>query len=227
MHREIPPFARRRIEVLAAAMPGDQPAEDKVAAAEAALESCHSADAAEAALVAVTIAMAEAAMDSLARAARPGMSDDTAIRLRNNAMAAARACTSLVRALRPRPSAAREQAVVRPASRRVAATRPSPSPEAPTADTAPAEPAGPVPPAPGSRSIPPVELFEPRDRSGKPIPHWREDLMTPAQFRAAYAVPRDPALEAVAVAEEAAMQAALQATEHPAAAAGIAGGAGT
>ena len=50
-------------------------------------------------------------------------------------------------------------------------------------------------------------MFQPRDRFGKPIPDLRSDLMTRAQLHASLAIPRDPKLEAEALAEEEAMMA--------------------
>ena len=67
---------------------------------------------------------------------------------------------------------------------------------------------------PGAKPIPAIETVQPRDRFGKPIPTGRTDLMTRAQLRASLAIPRDPKLEAEALAEEEAMiaeQAAIDA----------------
>jgi len=62
-------------------------------------------DAAEAALVARAIAANLAAADCLARAARRGLSDDTAMRLRATAIASNRLATAALRALaRGRPA---------------------------------------------------------------------------------------------------------------------------
>ena len=59
--------------------------------------------------------------------------------------------------------------------------------------------------AAGCRAIPHYSRFQPRDRHGLPIKLYRWELMTMAQRRACYTVPRDRALEAIAVAEEEAM----------------------
>jgi hypothetical protein len=67
---------------------------------------------------------------------------------------------------------------------------------------------------PGAKPIPAVVTFQPRDRFGEPISDLRTDLMTRAQLRASLAIPRDPKLEAEALAEEEAMiaeQAAIDA----------------
>ena len=53
---------------------------------------------------------------------------------------------------------------------------------------------------------------QPRDRYGNDIPLHRFQDMTPAQRRATYCFPRDPELEAVAIAEEEAMIAEQAAT---------------
>jgi len=75
---------------------------------------------------------------------------------------------------------------------------------------------GPLPPgadgwvrlAAGARPVPHYSRFQPRDRHGEPIPLHRHELMTRAQFRATHASPRDPALDAIAIAEEEQMIAA-------------------
>jgi hypothetical protein len=67
---------------------------------------------------------------------------------------------------------------------------------------------------PGADPIPAVVMFQPRDRFGQPIPGGRVDQMTRALVLASLAWPRDPKLEAAAIAEEEAMmaeQAALDA----------------
>jgi hypothetical protein len=71
------------------------------------LEALHPADAKEAAAAARAIAAHFAAMDGFARAARPGITDDTAVRLRNNALAAARLADAITR---PRRQAAPPEA---------------------------------------------------------------------------------------------------------------------
>jgi hypothetical protein len=64
------------------------------------LEAWQPADAMEAALAARAIAAWLAAMDSFARAAKPGLSDEKAIRLRGNAIAAGRVFDNLLRTFR-------------------------------------------------------------------------------------------------------------------------------
>ena len=64
------------------------------------LEAWQPADAMEAALAARAIAAHLAAMDSFARAAKPGVSDEKAIRLRANAIAAGRIFDRQFQALR-------------------------------------------------------------------------------------------------------------------------------
>ena len=53
--------------------------------------------------------------------------------------------------------------------------------------------------------IPHRPQFQPRDKSGNPIPRWRWQDMTMAQRRATYGDPDDVELQAIALAEEAAM----------------------
>jgi hypothetical protein len=141
-------------------------------------------DPAEAQLAAIAIAAAQSAMDNFARAAQPGLADDTAIRLRSSALTAGRTYAATLRMLRkraPQPAATR-----RPA----AAARP-----APVAD----------PPRPAAVLPQGRDEFQPRDRFGKPIPVFRTEQMTRTQMLATLAWPRDPTLEAAAIAEEEAM----------------------
>jgi hypothetical protein len=143
-------------------------------------ESLNPRDPAEAQLAAIAAAAALAAMDGFARAARPGVSDDTAVRLRGSALAAGRTYASVLRMLR--------KDVAKPA----AASPPEHDAAPPPAAVAAQEP----------------DEFQPRDRFGKPIPTHRTDLMTRAQVLAVLAYPRNQELEAAAVAEEEAMIAA-------------------
>jgi hypothetical protein len=147
-------------------------------------ESLDPRDPAEAQLAAIAIAAAQSAMDNFARAAQPGLADDTAIRLRSSALTAGRTYAATLRMLRkraPQPAATR-----RPA----AAARP-----APVAD----------PPRPAAVLPQGRDEFQPRDRFGKPIPVFRTEQMTRTQMLATLAWPRDPTLEAAAIAEEEAM----------------------
>jgi hypothetical protein len=158
---------------LAAAMPAD--AGDTGAAMTLELfESLSPRDPAEAQLAAIAVAAALAAMDGFARAARPGVTDETAVRLRGSALAAGRSYATVLRTLR--------KDTAKPAA--------APPPEA---DAAP-------PPVAVPAQEP--DEFQPRDRFGKPIPTRRTDLMTRAQVLAVLAYPRNPELEAAAVAEE-------------------------
>src|SRR5271165_6858719 len=160
-------------------------------------------DAADAQRAALAVAAAQAAMDGFARAARPGTSDDTATRLRGSALAAGRAYATWKRDLRKRQPAA-EQPTPAPA--------PKPPPAEPVREV-PEVPPGFIALQPGAKPIPAVEMFQPRDRFGKPIPTLRTDLMTRAQLRASLSIPRNPALEAEALAEEAAMMAEQKAMD--------------
>ncbi len=129
------------------------------------------ADAAEAQLAAFAIAVMQGAVDNLERAAKPGMGAETAARLRGNALAAGRFYASTLRDIRKHQQQA------------TAATAQQPEPEPPP------------------EQIPHIEVFQPRDRRGKPIPMWRNDLMSRLQKRAAYNF-KDKAAWVVAAAEE-------------------------
>ena len=93
------------IDALARTVPADKDrSEDarKASLAEARMlfEAWQPADAMEAALAARAVAAHFAAMDSFARAAKPGMSDESVIRLRGNAIAAGRVFDNLRREFR-------------------------------------------------------------------------------------------------------------------------------
>jgi len=105
-------FLTLLLETLAATIPagahsGDAGREACLAMACTMLEALHPADAKEAASAARAIAAHFAAMDGFARAAKPGITDDTAVRLRNNALAAARLADAITR---PRRQAAPPEA---------------------------------------------------------------------------------------------------------------------
>ena len=100
-----PAFLTLLIDAIARTIPAD--ADQGAAAREAGLtmartllEAWQPADAMEAALAARAIAGHLAAMDSFARAAKPGVSDEKAIRLRANAFAAGRIFDRQFQALR-------------------------------------------------------------------------------------------------------------------------------
>ncbi len=196
-----PNFTAHLLHTLAAAIPGPDAGAHQEAAREL-LASLDPRDPAEAQLAAIAIAAAQSAMDSFARAARPGISDETALRLRGSALAAGRAYASALRYLRKPQAPAPQPGRARPRAAPAAAPDPPP-----------AEPAGgttEVPPGfialhPGATPIPAV--FSPRDRFGNEIPPWRRDLMTQAQALAAASYPPDPVLVAAALADEKAMTA--------------------
>ena len=90
-----PAFLALLIDALAKTIPADPDQnaagrEAGLAMARTLLEAWQPADAMEAALAARAIAAHFAAMDSFARAAKPGVSDEKAVRLRVNAIAAGR-----------------------------------------------------------------------------------------------------------------------------------------
>jgi hypothetical protein len=66
-----------------------------------------------------------------------------------------------------------------------------------------AKPADADEPPPEIEQIPSIEVFQPRDRYGNPIPLWRNDLMTRKQKRAAYNFQDKAAWEEARVEEEA------------------------
>jgi hypothetical protein len=103
-------FIALLIEALVKTMPSGMGAADREAnlsIARTLFEAYRPADAKEAALAARAIAAHFAAMDGFARAARPGLSDDTAIRLRVSAIAASRLSDALTRPRQqPRPPVA-------------------------------------------------------------------------------------------------------------------------
>jgi hypothetical protein len=177
-----PALIHSMIETLAGAWPGGS-AEDRRHAARAALEALQPNDLIEAMLATRVIAAHHATMDGYQRAMQPGVSDAEAVRLRNNAIAAARSFDAALRTLEKRRQAPAD-APAKP--RRPAAPPPPDVPDA-------------VPP------IPHKPRFQPRDKSGNPIPRWRWEDMTMAQRRATYGDPNDVETQAIALAEEAAM----------------------
>jgi hypothetical protein len=203
-------FATRMLNALAATMPGAS-TDDADARSEMWHTTCElfrsldPQDPADAQLAAIAVAAAQSAMDNFARAARPDLSDATVLRLRGSALAAARTYAATLRHLRKRPATREETRPVAP---------PAPAPKAPVEEPTPEVPPGFIALRPGAEPIPAVVMFQPRDRYGQPIPGGRVDLMTRAQVLASLAWPRDPKLEAAAIAEEEAMmaeQAALDA----------------
>jgi hypothetical protein len=98
-------FLTLLIDMLAKTIPADEgqtgtAREAGLTIARTLLEAWQPADAMEAALAARAIAAYLAAMDSFARAAKPGLSDEKAIRLRGNAIAAGRVFDNLLRTFR-------------------------------------------------------------------------------------------------------------------------------
>jgi hypothetical protein len=90
-------FLALLLDTLAETIPAGQDREAGLTIARALLEALHPADAEEAGRAARAIAAHFAAMDGFARAAKPGMSDETVIKLRSNALAASRLSDALVR----------------------------------------------------------------------------------------------------------------------------------
>ena len=163
----------------------------KLAAARRQFAAFHPGDEAEAQAAAIMLG----AMDSLARAARPGVGNETVGRLRGNALTAARFYTSTLDKIRKRNNQATDSTASR----------------ARTVETA-------TPPQDQNRTgFPKIELFHPRDRRGKPIPGWRYDLLSMKQRRAAYDVNNRAAWAEAAAEEDAAIaeQAKLDAKSPP------------
>ena len=122
-------FLSLLIETLAKTIPAsaDQSETEREASLTSArtlFEAFEPANAMEAALAARAVAAHLAAMDSFARAAKPGVSDEKAIRLRNNALAASRACDSLYRTLRS-PAQSAQPARPKPLPRATHPTMPA------------------------------------------------------------------------------------------------------
>ena len=98
-----PAFFTLLIDALAKTIPAEAAqGGDGVAFARMLLEAWEPSDAMEAALAVRAIAAHLAAMDGFARAAKPGVSDETAVRLRANAMAAGRQFDHLLQTVRRR-----------------------------------------------------------------------------------------------------------------------------
>jgi hypothetical protein len=106
-------FARYVRHALADAVPigpdDSQETRDlKRQAAQELFDSFDSVDPAEAQLAAIAVAASLAAMDSFARAARPGTSEATAARMRGSALAAGRAYSGWLHTLRERQPVAEQ-----------------------------------------------------------------------------------------------------------------------
>ncbi|MGO9998198.1 MAG: hypothetical protein ACLPKW_10705 [Acetobacteraceae bacterium] len=197
-----PNFVAQLMQTLDAAMPGADTDQSRGATREL-FEALNPRDPAEAQLAAIAVAAAQSAMDGFARAARPGVSDGTAMRLRGSALAAGRAYATALRYLR-KPQAVAPQPAKPARSKATPAAAAQPPPAEPAGETQEIPP-GFIALRPGATPIPAV--FRPRDRFGNEIPDWRRDLMTSAQALAAFSYPPDPAQVAAAIAEEAAMMA--------------------
>jgi hypothetical protein len=177
-----PLFAQCLLARLAATSPADteNDAADSDANRHAITElfaSLNPRDPAEAQLAVLAIAAAQASMDSFARAARPGVTDEAAIRLRSSALAAARTYASTLRMLRKQPKPV-EQDAPKPAAVRQVLKAAAEPPPAVSAEV----PPGFLALQPGAKPIPAIEVFQPRDRFGEPIPRDRTDLMTGRRF---------------------------------------------
>jgi hypothetical protein len=209
-------FLDHLTETLAGTWPAGS-AEDCPKAARAALDALQPRDIVEAMLAARMIAAHHATMDDYRRAMQPGISDADSVRLRNNAIAAARSFDAALRTLDKRRSpgtSARGQAPGSSAPRIESGggQAPTDKPSQPHKQAAKAQPVQPTPPAPRDRPPPEADApfpsrrqYVPRDKHGEPIKLWRWEDMTMAQRRAAYGDPDNAEVQAIALAEEAAM----------------------
>jgi hypothetical protein len=203
---ELDAFNQRLLARLEAAIPGQRGEPEHDTHWQDILQAFNAfdpRDAAESILAVIAIQAAEVAVENYARAARPDIPGADGLRLLGSALSAGRSFHSVMRTLRR----------VRPAPRTAAKPEPTPEPAA-----APEVPEGHTVLAPGATPIPIVEMFQPHDRHGQPIPPWQRERMTTAQRKAALAMPRDPELEAAALADENRMQAeqaAADATPPP------------
>ena len=112
----------RTVPALAGETPQDR--EDRLAMARELFEAMQPADAVEAMQAAQAIAGSLAAMDAYARAARPGLSDETVMRLRASALSAGRAFDSLARARRKRQEAERKEVLAAAKAERAQPAKP-------------------------------------------------------------------------------------------------------
>jgi hypothetical protein len=181
-----PAFLDNLTETLAGACPGGS-ADDGRNAARAAIEALKPRDIIEGMLAARMIAAHHATMDGYQRAMQPGVSDADAIRLRSNAIAAARSFDAALRALEKRR-----------------ATEAAPQPHRQVAKSAAPAPLDMPEPEVNSPS-PSRPRYVPRNKNGEPIELWRWEDMTMAQRRAAYGDHDNAELRNVALAEETAM----------------------
>lgn len=213
-------FIRVSLNAIRAAIPfaGDdteESREEKYLAAVELFHEQHPRNADEAALATRYVISHVRYLHLSASAAARDLSDDKVLRLNAAAATADRLANTTRRAIKDaqKPPAA---ASGRQSSQHAAPAQPQSAIapdnlgpfEDPTLGPLPAGADGWIRLVPGGRPVPHITRFQPRDRNGEPIPHYRRDLMTQAQVRASLASPRDPELEAIAIAEEDAMIAA-------------------
>lgn len=180
-------FAQRQIDAACDALPSikDETPEARAARREDArmlFADLNPRNAVEAALAAEAVLAHFTAMAMYARAGEPDRAEPEVMRLASAARSEARAFKTTAKDLEKRRAA-----------------------EAKATETA-------AEMAPKSQPIPKLEVFQPRDRHGQPIPRWRNDLMTRKQKLATYS-PHNRAAWAEATAEEDAMIAEQQAKD--------------
>ncbi|HXA22549.1 MAG TPA: hypothetical protein VNW90_09630 [Acetobacteraceae bacterium] len=162
-------------------------ADDRRNAARATIEALKPRDIIEGMLAARMIAAHHATMDGYQRAMQPGVSDAEAIRLRSNAIAAARSFDAALRTLEKRRAG---ETAAKPHRQVTKSTPPAPLD---------------MPESEADAPLPSKPRYVPRNKNGEPIELWRWEDMTMAQRRAAYGDPDNAELRNVALAEEAAM----------------------
>ena len=183
-------FTKRLLQGLAATMPGANRDDmeqwgERWEATRELFDSLDPRNPADAQLAAIAVAAAQSSMDNFARASRPGVSDEAAVRLRSSGLSAGRTYASVLRYLR---KSQRDAASATQAVRPVAAPTPLPAPPV-------VEPEAP-------------EIIAPQSDTA-PSPVVRLDQVTRAQ-RPAPNGPTISVLQADMAAREAAMAAAIR-----------------
>jgi hypothetical protein len=135
------------LKALAATLPAGitelAPRDEQLEVMRELLEGFDPRDGADAQLAAIAIAAAYAAMDGFARAAKPGMSHDTVVKLRTSALAAARTYATTLQTLR-RPEPAPRPPKTSPNRRRTRQSRSAASSSRATASASRSRPIAPT-----------------------------------------------------------------------------------
>ena len=205
-------FIKVSFSAIRAAIPFDaddteESRDEKFQAAVELFRSLEPRNADEAALATRYVISHSRFLNLSARAAAHDLADDKTMRLHAAAATADRLANTTRRAIKdaqkPAPGRSIREAAPTWSNPQSAIAPDDMGPfDDPTLGELPAGADGWVRLAPGARPIPHYSRFQPRDSHGEPIPPNRPELMTMAQRRATYASPRDPELEAIAIAEE-------------------------